>query len=78
MYVKTATLHARRITEAGVVETMINGEVETRKEATPGDYEVLGTEGERYVLSAANFLSRYLHESPTPQSYQPGLPAGNQ
>lgn len=58
-YRKFAKMHAKQAAEAGVLETWLQGELESRKEYVEGDYIVHGTEGERYTMDAASFTRRY-------------------
>uniref|UniRef100_A0A6T1GLY1 Uncharacterized protein n=1 Tax=Alexandrium monilatum TaxID=311494 RepID=A0A6T1GLY1_9DINO len=59
LYQKVTPMHARLAVEDGVLETVINGKVETTKTYKAGDYILLGTEGEKYVLGADKFGERY-------------------
>ena len=58
-YEKFALMHAIECKESGTLETILNGKVETTNGYTAGDLIVLGTEGERFVLSAEKFQERY-------------------
>jgi len=65
VYRKSVKLHAKRATEDGVIETILNGVLETRVPYSKGDWIMLGTEGERYPMSHSKFLARYDPESAT-------------
>ena len=52
--------------EAGALETIINGVVETSNTYQPGDYIMCGTEGERYVMQNIDFSLRYERSRPEP------------
>jgi hypothetical protein len=66
VYCKTARMHAKLATADGVLETVINGVVETSKKYNRDDFIMHGTEGERYTMSAVDFTGRYEHSSPEP------------
>mmetsp|Transcript_137328 Transcript_137328/g.342427 ORF Transcript_137328/g.342427 Transcript_137328/m.342427 type:complete len:183 (-) Transcript_137328:29-577(-) len=70
VYKKTAKMHAKRLSEACTVVTMIDGKVETQKEAQAGEWLMHGTEGERYAIPPACFESRYAHDRPEPAADQ--------
>ena len=58
-YAKFAPMHAFQCREGGTLETVVNGKVETTNTYAAGDYILLGTEGERFVLGADKFHERY-------------------
>ncbi len=58
-YAKFAPMHAVQCREGGKLETVVNSKVETTKTYAAGDFILLGTEGERFVLSADKFHERY-------------------
>ena len=58
-YAKFAPMHAFQCREGGALETVVNGKVETTNTYAAGDYILLGTEGERFVLGADKFHERY-------------------
>ena len=58
-YSKFAPMHAIECNEGGTLETVVKGKVETTNEYKAGDFIVLGTEGERFILSAQKLDERY-------------------
>jgi len=59
LYQKVTRMHAKEATEDGTLETVLQGKVESVKAHKAGDYILVGTEGERYSMSAEMFKSRY-------------------
>lgn len=59
LFMKVTPMHALKATADGVLETVLHGQVETTNHYQAGDYILLGTEGERYTLGAAQFGARY-------------------
>jgi hypothetical protein len=58
-YAKFALMHAIECKEGGTLETVVHGKVETTYAYKAGDFIVLGTEGERFVLPAEKLDDRY-------------------
>jgi hypothetical protein len=59
VYRKTGEYRVERAKVATPVETVLEGKVETRNTAYPGDFIVTGAAGERYVVKPDVFASRY-------------------
>ncbi len=58
-YQKFGTVTAIKATSKQSVKTVIDGKTETTNVANIGDYIVTGASGEKYVLTADKFKSRY-------------------
>jgi hypothetical protein len=59
-YRKNGEFRAERVSVATPVETILaDGRKETKNVATPGDFVVTGTGGERYVVKPEVFAARY-------------------
>jgi hypothetical protein len=61
-YQKVITLpvvNVRKAEEQSIVETYLEGFLECKNQAKPGDYIITGAVGEEYVLTKSNFESLY-------------------
>lgn len=68
VYSKTPKIHAKRALESGVLDTIVDGFMETRRSYEKGDFLVCGVEGERYTIGALDFALRYDISKPEPAS----------
>ncbi len=59
VYRKTGEYRAQKAEVSTPVETVLDGKVETKNVAYPGDFIVTGAAGERYVVKPDIFASRY-------------------
>ena len=66
VYCKTTLMHAMVARQSGRLETVVDGVLETTKAYAEGDYIMHGTQGERYVMRALDFTSRYERSRPEP------------
>lgn len=66
VYRKSAQIHAKEALDNGVLETIVDGDVETRKSYEKGDIIMCGTKGERYTTTILNFSVRYNRNAPGP------------
>ena len=66
VYCKTTKMHGKLALADGVLQTVVNGVVETYKSYEKGDFIMSGTEGERYVMGALDFSMRYERGRPEP------------
>ena len=72
VYCKTAQMHAKLALDDGVLETIVDGIVETSKTYEKGDFILHGTQGERYTMAALDFSVRYERNRPT-EATEPAL-----
>ena len=56
---KITEVHAKRTTEEGIIDTVVDGKIESRRSYDKGDYIVCGSRGGRYPMSVIEFTSRY-------------------
>jgi hypothetical protein len=59
LYRKRASMAIRPAVPGEVVETRIDGKIETVNTANAGNYVVRGVKGEQYVITAETLASRY-------------------
>ena len=68
IYVKSTKVHAKRMTEEGTVDTVVDGKIEARRAYEKGDYLICGSRGGRYPMPEHQFSSRYSTTHPDPAS----------
>jgi hypothetical protein len=66
VYVKKRHALAKMAKQAGTLETIVNGVCEERKPYYRGDYIMIGSGGNRYIVGASAFGSRYHRHQPEP------------
>ena len=59
IYEKSTKVHAKRTTEEGTIDTLVNGKVEARRPYEKNDYIICGSRGGHYPMSERQFASRY-------------------
>ena len=59
IYAKSTKVHAKHMREEGMIDTVVNGEIEARCSYEKGDYIVCGSRGGRYPMQEHQFPSRY-------------------
>ena len=68
VYAKMTQIHAKEAIDNGVLETVVDGDVETRKTYEKGDIIMCGSEGQRYTTNILGFSLRYDLNAPEPAS----------
>lgn len=63
-YVKTTEVFAKMAMEDGVIDTIVDGVIESRNEYAAGAYIVVGSRGGRYAMQPDVFAARYDHTRP--------------
>ena len=59
VHAKCARIHAKLMTEEGIIKTEVEGKVEAQHEYERGDYILCGSRGGRYPMPGHQFSSRY-------------------
>ena len=68
IYSKSTAVYAKRMTEDGVIETIVGGSVEACRSYVKSDYLVCGSRGGRWPMSTGDFNLRYDTRKPEPAS----------
>ena len=68
VYVKTTVTHAKLAPDDGIIEKVVDGQVEARHVYAKGDYLVIGSRGGEYPMNRRDFANRYDTARPEPAS----------
>ena len=66
VYSKSSLVHAKHTTEDGVIDTVVDGNVEARRPFQKGDYIIVGSRGGKYPMRESQFVDRYITDRPEP------------
>ena len=68
VYSKTAKVLAKLMTSDGIIESIVDGNVEDERPYERGDYIMIGSKGNRYPMQKEQFSNRYDTLRPKPAS----------
>ena len=68
VYAKASRVHAKRMTEDGEIDTIVDHKIESVQPYFSGDYIIVGSRGGRYPMNKTQFSARYDTARPEPAS----------